>query len=79
SIDVTTTAEDFMTVKETLIAAELKPEGAEVTMIASTEVALDDEDQAAKMIRLSDMLEDLDDVQNVYSNANIDEAILEKL
>lgn len=79
SIDVTTTAESYMPVKEALLKANLTPEGSEVTMIASTEVELTDEDQATKMIRLSDMLEDLDDVQNVYSNANISEALLEKL
>lgn len=79
SIDITTTAEDFMTVKDALTAAGLTPEGGEVTMIASTEVELTDEDQATKMIRLSDMLEDLDDVQNVYSNANISEELLDKL
>lgn len=78
SIDVVTTPEDFIAVKEKLIAANLEPEGGEVTMIASTQVTLNQE-QAEKMIRLSDMLEDLDDVQNVYSNADISEDILEKL
>lgn len=79
SLDITTAPEDFMTVKDALSQAELNPEGGEVTMIASTEVDLNDEDSAAKMIKLSDMLEDLDDVQNVYSNANIPEELLDKL
>ncbi len=79
SIDVITTPEHFLAVKEKLTAASLQSEAAEITMVAATEVALDDEDQAAKMMRLNDMLEDLDDVQNVYSNANISDAILEKL
>ncbi len=79
SIDVTTNPDDFLNVKEAMIAAGLEPEHAEVTMIASTEVAIDSEDDATKMIRLSDMLEDLDDVQNVYTNADISDEILEKL
>lgn len=79
SIDVMTNANDFVDVKEALIKAGLEPANAEVTMIASTDVKIDDQDTAEKMIRLSDMLEDLDDVQQVYSNADIDEAILEKL
>lgn len=79
TIDVVTTAEDFMTVKEALKAAGLTVEGSEVTMIPSTEVEIVDEEEAAKMVRLSDMLEDLDDVQNVYSNATIPEQLLENL
>jgi transcriptional/translational regulatory protein YebC/TACO1 len=47
-------------------------------MRASTTVALN-EDDAGKMIRLLERLEDLDDVQNVYSNADISEDILAKL
>ena len=47
-------------------------------MRASTSVELD-ADQAQTMLRLTDMLEDLDDVQEVYSNAEISEAILDQL
>ena len=47
-------------------------------MVASTEVTLD-QDQAEKMMRLTDMLEDLDDVQNEYSNADIPDSVLEQL
>lgn len=79
TIDVITSAEAFLTVKDALVAAGLKPEGGDVSMIPATEVALTDEEIAAKMVKLSDMLEDLDDVQNVYSNANIAEELLEKL
>jgi YebC/PmpR family DNA-binding regulatory protein len=68
SIDVYTADADFVAVKEALVAAGLVPENAEVTMIASTEVELD-ESSSEKMMRLQDMLEDLDDVQDVYSNA----------
>jgi len=78
SVDVLTEPEHFLEVKDALIAKELKPENAEVTMISSTEVALD-KDGAEKMLRLEDMLEDLDDVQNVYSNADITAEIFEAL
>lgn len=79
SLDVICPPNELMTIKEALMQAGLKPEAADVTMLASTEVSLRDEEQAAQMVKLSDMLEDLDDVQNVYSNADIAEDILEKL
>jgi len=78
SIDVITTPEDFGRVKDALVAAGLAPEAAEVTMRASTTVSLD-EDDARTMLKLLDMLEDLDDVQRVYSNAEISEQVLAKL
>ena len=78
SIDVLTTPEDFGRVKDALVAAGLEPESAEVTMRASTTVSLD-EDDARTMLKLLDMLEDLDDVQRVYSNADISEQVLAKL
>ncbi|EIC30502.1 MULTISPECIES: YebC/PmpR family DNA-binding transcriptional regulator [Methylomicrobium] len=75
SIDVMTSPEDYLAVKETLIAAGFTPDNAEVTMQASTQTELGPED-AEKMLRLIDRLEDLDDVQNVYSNADISEEIM---
>ena len=78
SIDVMTEFEDFLTVKDALVEAGLEPVNAEVTMLPSTTVALEKED-AEKIIGLVDMLEDLDDVQNVYSNADISDEILEQL
>ena len=48
-------------------------------MIASTEADLTDVEAAQKIIRLIDALEDLDDVQNVYTNANIADEIMEQL
>jgi YebC/PmpR family DNA-binding regulatory protein len=72
SIDVMTSPEDYLAVKEALVAAGFEPDNAEVTMQASTHTELDAED-AEKMLRLIDRLEDLDDVQNVYSNADISE------
>lgn len=68
SADVTTDEASFEAVKNALEAAGFTPEVAEITMEASTEVELN-ADQADKMSGLIDRLEDLDDVQNVYSNA----------
>ena len=67
SFEIRTSAEDFLAVKEALVAAGYEVEG-EVTMIPSTETELD-ADAAEKIQRLIDMLEDLDDVQAVYTNA----------
>lgn len=78
SIDIITTPEEYLEVKAVLIEAGFKPENAEVTMQATTHSELD-EDAAEKMLRLIDRLEDLDDVQNVYSNAEISDEIIEKL
>lgn len=77
-IEVQTTPEDFLTVKAALKERGFVPESGEVTQIASTQVELD-RDQAEKMLRLLDMLEELDDVQNVYSNADISDEIMEAL
>ena len=48
-------------------------------MLAGTSVTITDKDTAEKVMNLIDTLEDLDDVQNVYSNADISEDILAKL
>ena len=60
------------------MAAGLVADVAEVTMIASTTVALDRE-AAEKVLALVDHLEDLDDVQNVYTNADIPDEVLAAL
>jgi len=78
SLDVLTEPDDFVTVEEAMVAAGYEPEQAEVTMRATTGSALDSDD-AGKMVRMLDMLEELDDVQNVYSNADISEEILATL
>ena len=76
SIEVLTEAESFAEVKDAMSLAGHVPEVAEVTMRASTSADLDGDD-ARKMARLLDMLEDLDDTQNVYSNADIADEALE--
>jgi YebC/PmpR family DNA-binding regulatory protein len=72
SIEVLSSPHDFEAVKAALEAAGLKPEAAEVTMRAENTVELAGED-AARMHKLLDDLEDLDDVQNVFHNAVISE------
>jgi YebC/PmpR family DNA-binding regulatory protein len=72
AIEVLTAPGDFEAVKNALEAKGLKPEIAEVTMRAENTIALAGED-AARMQKLLDILEDLDDVQNVFHNAEISE------
>ncbi len=70
AIEVLTAPGDFEAVKNALEAKGLKPDIAEVTMRAENTVALTGDD-AARMQKLLDVLEDLDDVQNVFHNAEI--------
>ncbi len=72
AVEVLTAPADFEAVKAALEAAGLKPELAEVTMRAENTVELSGED-AQRMQKLLDVLEDLDDVQDVYHNALIEE------
>jgi transcriptional/translational regulatory protein YebC/TACO1 len=72
AIEVLTAVGDFEAVKNALEAAGLKPEVAEVTMRPENTVEITGED-AAKMQKLLDVLEDLDDVQEVYHNAALSE------
>lgn len=74
SIDVITAFEDYLTVKEGILAAGLEPANAEVTMIPTTTVDLNVE-EGADVLALIEKLEDLDDVQNVYSNADFPEEL----
>ena len=64
--------------RDALVAAGFEPAHAEVTMRASTEVSLD-EDDGRTLLKMLDALEDLDDVQNVYANGDIPEALLAEL
>ena len=72
AIEVLTAPGDFEAVKNALEAAGLTAEMAEVTMRAENSIELTGED-AARMQKLLDVLEDLDDVQNVFHNAEIAE------
>ncbi|MGQ0658868.1 MAG: YebC/PmpR family DNA-binding transcriptional regulator [Chromatiales bacterium] len=78
SVEVLTGADDFGKVKDAMEAAGMKPANAEVTMRASTGTRIDG-DNAERMMKLLDLLEDLDDVQRVYSNADISDETLARL
>nr|WP_298372616.1 YebC/PmpR family DNA-binding transcriptional regulator [uncultured Halomonas sp.] len=78
-IEVVSSPQDFTAVKDALIAAGFEPESAEVGKYPETYSSIADADIAKKVVKLIDMLEDLDDVQNVYTNADFDEDILEQL
>jgi YebC/PmpR family DNA-binding regulatory protein len=79
SVDVITLPEQFIAVKDALIRAGFKPEQSDIIMRAATNVAIADKETAEKVVNLIDMLEDLDDVQSVYSNADIAAEILSEM
>lgn len=78
SIEVFTSFEDFMTVKEVMDKTKLTAEHAEVIEkpTTSTEVSFDD---AEKIMRLIDALDDLDDVQEVHTNADFSDEVMAQL
>lgn len=76
SVDVFTDWHDFLDVKQGLADAGLEPVHAEIAMIPSTTVELDVE-TGRKIMKLIDVLDDLDDSQNVYHNAIIPEEAME--
>ena len=78
SFEVMTAFENYLRVKDTLVAVGFKPVSAEIIMQPSLTVSLD-QDQAEKILDLIDLLEDLDDVQNVYTNADVSEEIMEAI
>ena len=70
SIDVITAPDGFQAVKDAMDAAGLSADQAEVTFRADNDIAVQG-DTAKQVVKLLDMLEDLDDVQDVYSNAEL--------
>lgn len=78
SVDVMTGVDVFSDVCQHLEQAGLRHANAEVTMVASTQAVLNVE-TAEKVLKLIDMMEDLDDVQNVYTNAEIPDEVMEQL
>lgn len=78
SFEVITTPEDFINVKEALQAKDLQPEEADISMIPAVQSELDVA-TAVKVLTLIDRLDDLDDTQNVYSNADIPPEAYEQL
>ena len=75
-IDVATTQNTVLEVRDMLVESNLLIVSAEVALVPSNAVELDEE-SAHKVFRLIDMLEDLDDVQKVYTNANFTDELLE--
>ncbi len=76
---VITAPSDLQAVREALEAGNVPFSSAELTMIPTTTVEVDDEQTARKILHLMDLLDEHDDVQNVYSNFDIPDAILEKV
>ncbi len=72
AIDVLTSPDAFDRVKAAMAGAGLEPAQAEVTWRADNDIAVSGE-TAQQVVKLLDWLEDLDDVQNVYSNADLGE------
>jgi YebC/PmpR family DNA-binding regulatory protein len=72
---ITTEVPAFSRVQEQLRGAGIAIESAELAMVAKNTVAVSGED-ARRLLKLMDALDDLDDVQKVYANADIDEAVL---
>ena len=77
SYRVTTAPETLHAVREALEAAGIAIESAESTMVPKTSVEIEDESVARKVVRMMDELEENDDVQDVYSNFDIPEKVLE--
>ena len=69
---------DFLPVRQAIEAAGIKPDSAQITMIPTTTVACD-ASTAAKVMRLVDEFEDHDDVQKVYTNADIPDEVMANL
>ena len=78
SIDVITTPDDFFIVKDALVANNLNPEHSQITMEPDNRIELNLED-AEKFMKLIDRLEDLDDTQEVYHNADISDEVMAQL
>lgn len=79
TLELYTTPEPYMTVKDALVEAGFTPERAEIVMSPSTTVAITDEDVAGQIFKMLEKLEDLDDVQNVYSNVDFSDEVLSSL
>ncbi len=78
SIEVLTSPDDFEQVRDSMLAAGMEAESAQITMRASTNAELGAK-EAGSMIKMLEVLEDLDDVQEVYSNADIGEDVLAQI
>ncbi len=74
---VTTQPQDVQAVREALEAADITVDSSEVTLLPSVTVPVEDESIAKQVLRLMEVLEDCDDVQNIYANFDIPDQVLE--
>jgi YebC/PmpR family DNA-binding regulatory protein len=79
SYDIITSPESFLEVKEALENAGLTIAEADLDMLPENQVEINDVDTALKVIKLIELLEDHDDVQQVYTNMNLTDEVLAKL
>lgn len=77
--EIHTSVEAFEGVKEAIEKQGIPMLSAQVTMVPSTTIKIEDEELATQIIKLMDALEDNDDVQHVYANFDIPDAIMEKI
>ena len=76
--EITAAVDDFFAVRDALEARFGAPDSARLDWRPTTSVTLD-EDRAASLLKLLDVLDDSEDVQNVYANFDIPEAVMQKL
>lgn len=79
TLEIVTTPESFGAVKDALAHADIEPLSSEVGLYPDNYTPIHDIELARKITKLFDMLEDLDDVQNVYSNADFADDVLDQL
>ena len=77
--EIKTPAGDFSAVREALIAGGIPPLATELTMISENVVEMADAAAAGSVMRVIDLLEENDDVNNVYSNVSLSEALLKEM
>lgn len=78
-VEIVTATDDLEAVKNAVEEAGYITETAEITMIPANTIEITDEETAQKVLTLLGKLEDYDDIQNVYSNADIPEELIDKL
>ena len=76
---IETEVPNLQTLTQALIAKEMSIESAEIAYLPNQVVRIDDEEQALKVMKFIDRLEDLDDVQHVFGNYEFEQSLLEKL
>ena len=79
SYTVVSAPESLASVRDAIQAAGIEVESAELTLVPTTTIELEDESDAKKVLRLMDALEENDDVQDVHANFDIPERVLESV